>query len=79
MNNKTRVILLSVAAVLVLVWGFGMGDKDKSKGYSDETNYYSAEEIEAREKVIAQMAEMRGETPPPWFWAQRPFRLSRRY
>ena len=65
MSNKTRVILLSVAAVLVLVWGFGMGDKDKSKGYSDETNYYSAEEIEAREKVIAQMAEMRGETPPP--------------
>lgn len=65
MNQKTKVILLSVAALLVLVWGLGMSEGDKKDGYSDETNYYSKEELEAREKVIAQMAEMRGETPPP--------------
>ena len=65
MGNKTKLILLAAAAALVLVWGLGMSDGDKSKGYSDETNYFSAEEIEAREKVVAQMAEMRGETPKP--------------
>jgi hypothetical protein len=65
MNNKTRFILLAVAAALVLVWGLGMSDGDKKSGYSDETNYYSKEELAEREKVIAQMAEMRGETPPP--------------
>lgn len=65
MNNKTRFMLLAVAAVLVLVWGLGMGTGDKKGGYSDETTYYSAAELREREKVIAQMAEMRGETPPP--------------
>lgn len=65
MTNKTRAILLGVAAVLVLVWGFGIGEGDKDGGYSDETNYYSKEELAEREKVIAQMAEMRGETPAP--------------
>ena len=65
MSNKSRIILLSVAAVLVLVWGLGMSEGDKKGGYSDETNYYSEAELREREKVIAQMAEMRGETPPP--------------
>ena len=65
MNNKTRFMLLAVAAVLVLVWGLGMDTGDKKGGYSDETTYYSAAELREREKVIAQMAEMRGETPPP--------------
>ena len=65
MNTKTRIALIAVAAVLVLVWGLGMGEGEKKGGYSDETNYYSAAELREREKVIAQMAEMRGETPPP--------------
>ena len=65
MSTKTRIALIAVAAVLVLVWGMGMGEGDKKGGYSDETNYYSAAELREREKVIAQMAEMRGETPPP--------------
>ena len=65
MDQKTKVILLSVVAVLMLVWGLGMKDGDKDGGYSDETTYFSKEEVEAREKTIAQMAEMRGETPAP--------------
>ena len=65
MDQKTKVILLSVVALLVLVWGLGMKDGDKKGGYSDETTYFSKEEVEAREKTIAQMAEMRGETPAP--------------
>lgn len=65
MSQKTRIILLSIAAVLVLVWGLGMSDGDKDGGYSDETTYFSAEELEKRQQVIEQMAEMRGETPPP--------------
>lgn len=63
LNSKT--LLLIVAAVLVLVWGMGMKEQNKDGGYSDETTYFSKEELEAREKAIAQMAEMRGETPAP--------------
>lgn len=65
MDQKTKVILLSVVALLMLVWGLGMKDGDKDGGYSDETTYFSKEEVEAREKTIAQMAQMRGETPSP--------------
>lgn len=65
MSQKTKIILLSAVAVVMLVWGLGMKDGDKDGGYSDETTYFSKEELEAREKTIAQMAEMRGETPPP--------------
>ena len=65
MGKNTKVILLAVAAVLVLVWGLDMKDGDRSKGYSDETNYFSKEELEARQKVIEEMAKQRGETPAP--------------
>ncbi len=64
MSKKTRIIVLVLAAVIVLIWGMEMKD-DKEGGYSDETTYFSAEELEQRQKVIEQMAEMRGETPPP--------------
>lgn len=62
-NKKT--ILLVILAAIVLIWGMGMKDEDDGGGYSDETNYYSAEEIKERQKVIEQMARMRGETPAP--------------
>lgn len=65
MSQKTKVMLLSLVAVFVLLLGLDMKDGDKDGGYSDETNYFSKAEIEAREKTIAQMAEMRGGTPPP--------------
>lgn len=65
MQLKTKTLLIMLAAVLVLVWGLDMSEGDKKGGYSDETNYFSEKELREREKVIAQMAEMRGETPPP--------------
>ena len=65
MGKNTKIILLAVAAVLVLVRGLDMKDGDKSKGYSDETTYFSKEELEARQKVIEEMAKQRGETPKP--------------
>jgi len=65
MSKKTRIAILVLAAVLVLVWGIGMEDSDDGGGYSDETTYFSAEEVKERQKVIEQMAQMRGETPPP--------------
>ncbi len=64
MSKKTRIIILVLAAVIVLIWGMEMKD-DREGGYSDETTYFSAEELEERQKVIEQMAQMRGETPPP--------------
>lgn len=65
MSNKTRFLLILAAAVIVMAWGLKMGDGDDGGGYSDETTYFSDEEVEARQKVIEQMAGMRGETPPP--------------
>lgn len=65
MNQKTKVILLSLVAAVVLVWGLGMKDGDKDGGYSDETTYYSAAELKERQRVIEEMAKMRGETPRP--------------
>ena len=65
MDQKTKVILLSVVALLMLVWGIGMKDGDKDGGYSDETTYYSAAELKERQRVIEEMAKMRGETPKP--------------
>ena len=65
MGKNTKLILIAVAAVLVLVWGFDMKDADKSKGYSDETTYFSKEELEAKQKVLEEMAKQRGETPKP--------------
>ena len=64
MSKNTKIILITLAAFLVLVWSF-KGKEDDGGGYSDETTYFSEEELEARQKAIAQMAEMRGETPPP--------------
>ncbi len=63
-KNKKTIILVILAAI-VLIWGMDMKDEDDGGGYSDETNYYSAEEIKERQKVIEQMARMRGETPAP--------------
>ena len=65
MNQKTKFTLLILAAVIVLMWGWGMGDGDKDDGYSDETTYYSAAELKERQRVIDEMAKMRGETPAP--------------
>ena len=65
MNQKTKLTLLILAAVIVLMWGWGMGDSDKDGGYSDETTYYSAAELKERQRVIEEMAKMRGETPAP--------------
>ena len=65
MGKNTKLILIAVAAVLVLVWGLDMKDGDKSKGYSDETTYFSKEELEAKQKVLDEMAKQRGETPKP--------------
>lgn len=64
MSKNTKIILVTLAAFLVLVWGF-KEKEDDGGGYSDETTYFSEEELEARQQAIAQMAEMRGETPPP--------------
>ena len=63
-KKNAKIIILALAAFAVLVWGFDQKEDDGG-GYSDETNYFSEEELEARHKTIAQMAEMRGETPPP--------------
>ena len=65
MNKKTRTILLVLVAALVLAWGLDMKDNDDGGGYSDETTYFSEEELEARQRTIEQMAQMRGETPKP--------------
>ena len=62
-NSKT--VLLLVVAAVVLVWGLDMKDKDDGGGYSDETTYYSEAELRERQKVIDEMAKMRGETPMP--------------
>lgn len=64
MSKNTKIILITLAAFLVLVWGF-KEKEDDGGGYSDETTYFSEEELEARRKTVEQMAEMRGETPPP--------------
>lgn len=65
MNQKTKVTLLVIVAAIMLVWGLGMKDGDKDGGYSDETTYYSAAELKERQRVIEEMAKMRGETPKP--------------
>ena len=65
MSTKSKTILLVLAAAIVLVWGLDMKDGDKSGGYSDETSYFSKEELDERQRVIDEMAKMRGETPKP--------------
>ena len=64
MSKNTKIILLTLAAFAVLVWGF-KEKEDDGGGYSDETTYFSEEELEARQETLNQLAEMRGETPPP--------------
>lgn len=60
MNNSAKLIVVAALAVLLLVFGMGMG---KAGGRSDETNYTTPEEAAAQEKVIAELAEKRGERP----------------
>ena len=64
MSKNTKIILITMAAFLVLVWGF-KEKEDDGGGYSDETTYFSEQELEERRKTVEQMAQMRGETPPP--------------
>ena len=62
MNDKTKIILFAVLAVLLLYIGVKLGGDG---GRVDETSYTTAAEAEKQAEVIAALAEKRGETPAP--------------
>ena len=62
MNDRTKLILFAVLAVLLLFIAVRLG---KDGGRVDETSYTTAAEAEKQAEVIAYLAEKRGETPAP--------------